>query len=247
MPIFGMLNIDPKSHKQPRVKALAKESVSIEKVETLAFTFEVQAQPSFALVPPALHPSLPSYCSLRLRKHYDSPFGAFTIAELCMNARASSIYTGYCLGAFTDNPDAAQWLRDAYGAPVEVAESVSLVKRHYGIEGRVEKDGEILLDATLAMPGYISGSDVLYTPNLNYAEVDGALKLIPGEIEYAIKDAKRGEAVFRTLNLAAFGGAAAIPTNHLPATFTTSSLTYMEVRYVLDPAVPAFMGATKVA
>jgi hypothetical protein len=99
----------------------------------------------------------------------------------------------------------------------------------------------------LGMPGHISGSDVLYTPNLNYAEVDGALKLVPQEFEYAIKDARRGAAVFRTVNLAAFGGAAVIPTNHLPATYTTSSLTYTEVRYLLDPAVPAFMGATKVA
>ncbi|HEY4343377.1 MAG TPA: hypothetical protein VGN05_03450 [Parvibaculum sp.] len=247
MPIFGSLTVDPKSHKQPRVKALAKEAVAIEKVETLTFTFEVKAQPSFALVPPALHPSLPSYCSLKVRKHYDSPVGAFTIAELCMNARASSIYTGFCLGAFTDNAKAAEWLRDAYGAPVETADKVTLVKRHYGIEARVEKGGEIILDGLLSMPGFISGSDVLYTPNLNYAEVDGALKLVPEEFEYAIKDAKRGVATFRALNLAAFGGAAAFPTNHLPATFTASSLSYMEVRYVLDPGVPAFMGATKVA
>jgi hypothetical protein len=247
MPIFGTLSVDPKSHALPRVKALAKTATAIEKVETLTFTFEVKAAPSFALVPPALHPSLPPYCSLMVRKHEDSPFGAFTIAELCMNARASSIYTGFCLGALTDNAAAAAWLRDAYGAPVEVVDKVALTKRHYGIETLAKKDGETVLDGMLGMPGHISGSDVLYTPNLNYAEIDGALKLVPEEFEYAIKDARRGAAVFRTMNLAAFGGAAVIPTNHLPATYTTSSLTYTEVRYLLDPAVPAFMGATKVA
>src|SRR5690606_27684310 len=112
----------------PEIVKLADAKVEIEKVETLTFTFETPVKETLALMPGALHPPFPTYCSFALRKHHDSPHGAFTIAELRIHVRATALFMGYCLGAVTDNAAAAKWLTESYGAPVRVAKTVRLQK-----------------------------------------------------------------------------------------------------------------------
>lgn len=245
MPIFGTYK--PANDTLPEVKKLAAEKVEIEKVQTLTFTFETYVKDALALMPGACHPPFPTYCSLAVRHHEDSPYGPFTIAELRIHVRATALFMGYCLGAWTDNAAAAKWLTESYGAPVQVAKAVKLYKRHYGFDALVETDQGVILDATQQLPGPINGSDVLYVPNLNLAKLDGEVRLVAEEFEYQIKEAKRGTAKFRTLDLGGFGGTGLKPSNHLPSTFTTGSWSYTNVRYTLDADKPALGGARKVA
>ena len=181
-----------------------------------------------------------------MRRHDDGPYGAFTTAELRLHARATNHYVGYCLGAFSDNEDACAWLRNAYGLPCEVAEAVSLKKRHYGFEAEVVSGGQRLLGAVQATPGFISGADVLYVQNSNLAALDGVPTLIAEEFEYAIREAKRGAAAFHALDLAAFGAPTLTLSNHLPSTWTAGSWSYMPVRFTIDPTRPAMVGTRKV-
>src|SRR5271156_4332485 len=139
MPIFG--GYKPTAGGLPVIKALAEDRIELENAQVAAFTFEVLSAAAIAALPAALHPPFPTYCSLILRSHGDSPFGPFTTAELRLHARATNHYVGYMLGGFTDNEAACDWLRGAYGAPIAVAERVSLVRRHYGIEANVAEGG----------------------------------------------------------------------------------------------------------
>ncbi len=245
MPIYG--GYKPGAAGHVTVKALAEDRIDIEAVETLTFTFEVLSDAAIAALPAALHPPFPTYCSLVVRRHADSPFGPFTTAELRLHARATNHYVGYVAGGFTDNERACAWLRNAYGAPIETAQSVSLKRRHYGFEARVVAGGgHVLLDAVMATPGFISGSDVLYVQNSNLALLDGAPTLVAEEFEYAIKDAKRGAATFKALDLPAFGGPTLTLSNILPCTWTAGSWSYMPVRFTIDPTKPAMAGTRKV-
>jgi hypothetical protein len=243
MPVFGTLT--PSAATLSPVKALAVDSIEIETTDTLTFTFEVLADAAIAALPPAYHPPFPPYCTLAVRRHADGPYGAFTVAELRLHARAGSHYVGYCLGAFCDSAEAAAWLANAYGAPVQQAD-VRLAKRHYGYEASVVKDGRAVLRAILKMPGFISAADVLYVQNHNLTLVDGEATVVAEEFEYAIRDARRGEATFETLDIAAFGAPTLTVSNHLPATFTSGAWTYMPVRFLMDPTRHAMAGTRKV-
>jgi hypothetical protein len=181
-----------------------------------------------------------------VRRHDDSPFGRFTTAELRLHARATNHYVGYVMGGYTDNADACAWLRDAYGAPLAVAETVSLTKRHYGVEAKVSAGGRSVLEAVIETPGYISGADVLYVQNSNLARLDGAPALIAEEFEYAIKEARRGTARFSALDLPAFGAPTLTRSNLLPATWTAGAWSYMPVRFTIDPNRPAASGTRKI-
>jgi hypothetical protein len=241
MPVFGNLDSDA-AKGLPKVGKLAKTRVDIAEVETLTFTFEVGADGAHLALPKALHPPAPPYCSFTIRRHKDSPFGTFTLAELRLHSRATGLYMGYGLGAYADNKAAVKWLRAAYGAPVRHAEEVVLAKRHYGYEARVSVGGVVVLDALQEHPTFVNGADVLYIPTLNLADWDGGRWLIAEEFEYQTKEAKRGSAVFRVRDLAAFGAPTLAATNELPSTFTTGTWAYETVRYVLNPRVPARAG-----
>jgi hypothetical protein len=244
MPIYG--GYTPTAAGLPVIQALAEDRIDIEAAQTLTFTFEVLSQAAIAALPAALHPPFPTYCSLVMRSHDDGPYGAFTTAELRLHARATNHYVGYSLGAFSDNQDACAWLRNAYGLPCEVAEMVSLNRRHYGFEARVVIQGRPVLEAVQATPGFISGNDILYVQNSNLAALDGGPTLIAEEFEYAIRDAKRGTAAFAALDLAAFGGPTLTASNHLPSTWTAGSWSYMPVRFIIDPTKPAMVGTRKI-
>jgi hypothetical protein len=244
MPIFG--GNKPGAEGLIQIGELAVDRVEVEAAQTATFTFEVLSQAAIAALPAALHPPFPTYCSLVVRRHDDSPFGAFTTAELRLHARATNHYVGYSLGGFTDNDAACAWLRDAYGAPIAVAERVSLIRRHYGVEAVVGEGGRNLLEAVIETPGYISGADVLYVQNSNLASLDGVPALVAEEFEYQIKEARRGTSRFAALDLTAFGAPTLTLSNHLPATWTTGSWSYMPVRFTIDPNRPAGVGTRKV-
>ena len=243
MPIFG--GYKPTGAGLVEVTAPAEDRIDIEAAETLTFTFEVLSEAAIAALPAALHPPFPTYCSMVVRRHDDGPYGPFTTAELRLHARATNHYVGYCLGAFADNAQACAWLRNAYGLPCEVADTVSLKRRHYGFEAKVVAGGRPILDAVMETPGFISGNDVLYVQNSNLAKLDGAPALIAEEFEYAIRDAKRGAATFHALDLAAFGGPTLTLSNTLPSTWTAGSWSYMPVRFSIDPNRPAMAGTRK--
>jgi hypothetical protein len=243
MPVFGTLK--PDVARLPKVEALADERIDIKTTETLTFTFEVLSRDAIAALPPCYHPPFPTYCTLAMRKHEDGALGPFSVAELRLHARAGSHYIGYCLGAFTDNAGAAAWLREGYGATIEVAD-VRLIKRHFGFEAQVSKGGKTLLGGLQKMPGFISGSDVLYVQNHNLALVEGEATVVAEEFEYSIKEARRGEAAFTTLDLAAFGAPTLKLSNHLPSTWTAGTWSYMPVRFLMDPGKHAMAGTRRV-
>jgi hypothetical protein len=243
MPIYG--GFRPDAAKLADIKQLAQDRVDIEAAQTATFTFEVLSEAAIAALPAALHPPFPTYCSLVVRKHDDGPYGPFTTAELRLHARATNHYVGFTLGAFTENEAVAAWLANAYGLPIAAAKVVSLTKRHYGLVARVETAAGVVLDALIETPGFISGADVLYVQNSNLARLDGAATLIAEEFEYAIKEARRGTAVFHALDLAAFGAPTLTRSNDLPATWTSGTWSYMPVRFVIDPLKPAMAGTRK--
>jgi hypothetical protein len=248
MPIFGQLDVTEHLPRAPRVAKLATatDEFAVDKCTVLSFTWEIDIEQGFRVTPKALHPSIPSYCQVIFRAHPDSPLGAFTTAELRVNARAGTNYLGYCIGTLTDSPRAAEYLRTRYGVHVREAD-VRVRRMYHGLRGSVQFDDRTLFDALLERPHYISGSDVLYTPNLNLAHVDGVPKLVHQEMEYTLGKAERGRTVLTAFDAEGFGDGRVVLRQPLPATATEASIRYTAVHYLLDPDKPALAGTEVLA
>jgi hypothetical protein len=247
MPIYGKLDVSEHLPRAPVVSALAAsaDEFTAEGCTVLTFTWEIDIEKGFDVTPKALHPSIPSYCQVVFRRHGEGPLGAFTTAELRVNARAGTNYLGYCIGAFTDSRGVGETLAARYGMHVRAAD-VRLQRMYHGVRGTVRVGDAFVFDATLERPHYISGSDVLYTPNVNLARVAGSPKLVHQEMEYTLGKAERGRAALAAFDAAAFGDARVVLRQPLPATVTETSIRYTAVRYLLDPDRPALVGTTEV-
>ena len=92
MPIFGTLDPQERAASAAYVERPAEDSWETDEARELRLTFEIDDTQRLALIPPALHPSIPLYAHLTVRSHGTSPVGAFTLAEIRLMTRAGSHY-----------------------------------------------------------------------------------------------------------------------------------------------------------
>lgn len=242
MPQFGTLDVDLPD--LPVALKLADEPWECEDTRTLNLLFEIDDSHDLAMLPPALHPSIPLYCNLMVRQHAASPVGAFTLAELRVMARAGVHHAAFTKGAFASTDEAVDFLRATYGWPVQRAE-VRLDRRHYEVRGSVIRDGTTLFAGALEKAEPISGKDILYPASVHLARVDGEPKLVQVEAAYAPDDAERGRPKVEYFDAEAFGDARVKLGNPLPATFSKGRFEMQRVRWLMDPRSPAVGGAVR--
>ncbi len=249
MPIFGELDSASRANRCATITRLAgdADTFTASDVDILTFTQEIDTRSAFTVIPKALHPSLPPYVQVIFRKHTDGRFGPLTTAEVNIRARSTIHQVGYTVASFTDSADATTWLREQYGFPAQTAE-LRCEKRYTGIVSSIKRDGETLFAGELQSPHYISPMDVLFTPTLNLALLDGELRLIQQELEFTLERAERGKPRIDTFDSAAFGEPAISLANPLPATWVhAKEVTYENVRFLIDPEKPAMQGTTDLA
>jgi hypothetical protein len=242
MPQFGTLDVDIPD--LPEVLQLADEPWDCEATRTLNLLFEIDDTYDLAMLPPALHPSIPLYCNLMVREHASSPVGPFTLAELRIMGRAGAHHAAFTKGAFASSDEAVDFLRASYGWPVQRAE-VKLDKRHYLVKGSVVRDGVTLFEGSLENAEPVTGGDILYPASIHLARVEGELKLVQVEAAYAPDEADRGRPRVEFFNAEAFGDARVKFGNPLPATFSTGRFELQRVRWLMDPRMPAVTGAVR--
>ncbi len=242
MPQFGTLDVDIPD--LPVVEKLADDPWECEDTRTLNLLFEIDDSHDLAMLPPALHPSIPLYCNLMVRQHQTSPVGPFLLAELRIMARAGVHHAAFTRGAFASTDEAVDFLCAAYGWPVQRA-CVKLEKSHYQVRGSVVRDGVTLFDGSLEKAEPISGGDILYPASVHLARVGGEPKLVQVEAAYAPEDADRGRPKLRFFDAEAFGEARVKLGNPLPATYSTGRFELQRVRWLMDPRTPAVTGAER--
>ena len=244
MPQYGTLDVDALADRLPEAGPLADEAWTSEEIEVLNFCYEFDDARHLELIPPALHPSIPVYGNIMLRRHAESPVGPFGLAELRVIARAGVHQGGFTRGAFASTPEAVEFLRERYGWPVRQG-VVRLERRHYAVLGRVEVDGRTVLDAALERAELISGGDVVYPVSIHLARVDGEPQLVQVEPRYTPERAERGRPRVSVFDAEAFGEARVKLTNPLPATWMQGALELGRVRWLMDPKRPAVAGAVR--
>jgi hypothetical protein len=245
MPQYGALDVAARSTALPRVVALAHESWRSDQTEVLNFVYEIDDREALALIPRALHPTIPLYANLMLLHHASSPVGPFALAELRIVTRAGMHQGGYTIGGFCDSAPAIAYLRDHYGWPLAPGE-VSIQRKHYAVLGRVSAGGKAVFEGWLEKAESISPGDLLYPVSLHLALHDGEPCLIQTEPVYVPERAERGTPRVQRFDAAAFGDGRVAFTNALPATWIRGTFELRPVRWVMSPDQPAVTGSRRV-
>lgn len=234
---YGAMDVGKASG--PTLKSLKGETWALKGVRILDVRTEIAAGPGDALIPPAVHPGIPSYGALVVTIAEDSPVGPFVLAELRVGVRVGAIGAFLVVGAICDNEAARAALADNWGFSV-AAGQVRLDEFHHRVDARVTAGGRTVLDLGLTDLHALPGTRLSVPSLVNLARHDGKAVLVNAPVSLTYAQANGGRALLRAFDGAAFGaGDNFRPTHPMGAAYGMADLTIEALDLVMDAGRPA--------
>jgi hypothetical protein len=250
MPLYGVRDVLPMLAEAPVLESLSTEPETLPGIDVLQVMVEIDEQAMQALLPKALHPTIPPLATFLVWRCPDGPFGPFTLAQVRVSSRAGMFPRGLLLSSFCDSERASAALRSRWGYNCRPA-VVGLHRRYDRVVGEVALDGRTVLRVSLIDPLAISGSDIFYEANMNLVRVrsDGAEtpRLIQVDPDFTFQRADRGRPeVNRFVPEALFAEGVRVVWP-VSASICTADMTLPRIRFIVDPDVPATQSTERIA
>jgi hypothetical protein len=248
MPLTGTMDVAPLVDSAPLIPDLKTGAEEFKGATILQVMYEIEDTHMEAMLPKALHPTIPPTVVFLFYSCPGSSLGSFTLAQVRVGCRAGVRPRGYLVKAYVDNETAGKALSERWGYRCETAD-VSLRKFYDRAVGTVSAGGNMLLDVSLIDPEAISGGDIQYTANMNLARVerDGQVvpRLVQVDPEAVFHKAERGRPHLSAFDAQAWGEARVVPTHAVSASYTLCDLTLTGLRYLCDPDVLTMQGTER--
>jgi len=248
VPTFGLLDTESAAASLPRLSSFDTEAWALPGAEILQLAWEVP-RGTDALLPKAMHPAIPRYVTFLVTRYPESPVGPFVFAQLRLMGRAGAHPRGFVVGAVASTPEAAAALRERWGFPAH-AGAVALRRYHDRVTATVTRDGAPILEAELANPEVISGSDVQYIHGVTLAQAteDGrsAPTLVQVDPHHTFHRAERGRPQVARFDGAAWNAEPVRLGSPIAATFTACDTDLPQIRFVMHPETPVVRGTRRI-
>jgi hypothetical protein len=243
--LVGTANIESLAEQAARVEAFVAEPVLLEDVACLQLTAEMHNRAREAVLPPALHPTIPPTLSLQVWDVGESAVGAFVLALCRVSCRSGVRARGFTTAAVVSTAAACDLLRERFGFPCALGE-VSL-RRHYdGADAQVRLGGRTILGIAALDPDPMGLDDVQYTGTLNLAHTPMGLRLVQVETEHAASRVERLSARLTEFEPEAWGSPLLDPYFVVSASVALERVTLAPVRFVCRVDELAFTGTEPV-
>jgi hypothetical protein len=243
--LVGRAKLEALAENVATLSEFATEAVRFEGVETLQLFCEIASRGIEALLPPALHPTIPAAVTWLVQRFPASPWGPFALAQCRIECRSGLRPRGFLRAAVVDQERAAAELTARWGYTTLRGE-VDL-RRSYDLVGaRVRSEGREILDIGLRSPEPLRGQDVYYVANMNLAHTPRGLRLVQVDPDFEIERAERGKPLVRSFDAAAWKSEGVRPSHPVSASFTVATMTLQPLRFLCRPQVLAFEGTERV-
>jgi hypothetical protein len=180
----------------------------------------------------------------------DSPVGAFSLAQVRIGCRAGVRPRGFLTAAYVDSAEAADALGSRWGFTCHHGE-VTLHRYHDRVAVSVSDGASVCLEAALVTPEPISGGDIQYVANMNFAHLekpDGEEPLlIQVDPEFTFHRAERGRPEVSRFVAGAWNADGVEIVYPVAASFALVDTGFPKIRYVVNPDLPALAGSRMVS
>lgn len=207
---------------------------------------EIEAEPMCAMLPPALHPTLPPVVGFGAYEVEDSPWGPFRLAQLRIECRSGLRPRGLLVGAVVDSIEAGRGLSARFGFRTRVGE-VRIARAYDEARLTVAVGGHRMLELRIGAPGRIGESDPQFVSSLHPAKTPRGFRLLQVDIEHAVKRAERGRFELLAFDAGGWGEPRVRPTWPLPGVVGCADVTIRPIRFACRPDVLAFEGTEVVS
>ena len=230
----------------PHATALAGEPFRLQDVEMVQFSYELAGVDVEALLPPALHPTLPLLAQWLCWSVPRSPWGTFNLCMLRLSCRSGARPRLFLRRAVIDNMAAGAGLAAGWGFNVSEAQ-VSLDRHYDCAEVRVHEGGRTTLAARAVAPEPLSPSDLQFFSAMHGASLPQGLRLVQFDSAIEARRAERYRPVIQDYDAAAWGDGAIRPDYPVTAFGASADITLQPVRFLCLPDELAFTGTERVA
>jgi hypothetical protein len=206
------------------------------------YLFETPLATAISLLPPAIHPSLPSLVVATFWSVPGGPLGAFEFASVGMSCRTGIKPRQLIFSAFTDSERAGAALSRRYAFDCQPAR-VKLREYYDRIAGSVMVNDNLLLqvDTTGMVPLVGAGSFVKFSPALNFTASDPP-ELAQFEASYEFVRVIRGAPRVLEFDGSALGDPGLNPRRPVSGAFAVVNLTLHPTKFLVSATTPAETG-----
>ncbi len=237
MPLTGTRDLKAIADTAPLLTSLDTEPWELKGAQHLQLHYELGGSRT-ALLPPALHPSIPPTLLINVTDVPDSEVGSFTLATVRVGCRAGARPRGLLLRGYCDSTAATSVLRERWGFPIDLAD-VWLQPGYARAATSVTVAGVTVLEGELIDPQPITGADVQYMASLNLARVaregDEKTLLLQVDPDYTFDRAQRGRTRLTAFEAEAWSLPGASAAHPISASLTTVDITLPRLRYLIHP------------
>jgi hypothetical protein len=173
---------------------------------------EMPMQDAMAILPPALHPSMPAHLSVTFHRVADGPAGAFQFAIVGIGCRAGIRPRMLTTAVFASSQAGTDFLRHHGNFPAQTAD-VMVRDSYCGLDSAVSVDGRKVLDITTFSPEPVlgGGAAVKFCAPLNPITYLGRKALLQVDIGFEYHETGRGKPRIRSFDPALIGPTASMP------------------------------------
>lgn len=207
---------------------------------------EIAAEPMCAMLPPALHPTLPPVIGFGALDVPDSEWGPFRLAQLRIECRSGLRPRGLLVGAVVDNEAARRGLAERFGFKA-LAGVVELARAYDATRLRVVRGSAVWLSLAIRAPQRLGVADTQFVSSLHPAHTPRGFRLVQVDVEHAVTRAERGPIEIEAFDAAAWGEASIRPTYPLPGVVGRADVSIRPIRYACRADVLAFDGTESVS
>jgi hypothetical protein len=243
--LVGTADPEKLALRAPKLESLATEPLELRDVDVVQVVSEIASRGMEALLPPALHPTLPPIVSWLVLRCISSPWGAFTLAQTRIGCRSGARPRGFLVSGVIDNPQAARALESRWGFALFEGE-VGLHRNYHEIRIEASLNGSSILELGLREFDPLAPGDVQYVANMHVAVTPKGLRLVQVDPDYVIHRAERGVPLIERFVPAAWGAETIEPVYPVSAAFAVADVTLPRLRYLCRPDVLAFEGTESV-
>jgi hypothetical protein len=235
--LSGTLDVSERLRHCPSFDPSKAEQVMLENVEVLHTLWEIADDPMEAVLPPALHPSIPPAVSWLVTKVTASPVGPFVLAETRITCRTAIRPRGFLSGAYVTSEAAADFLASRWGYNAEVG-TVELKTAYHEARAVVRRpDGQTILDLRLIDPSPYTGLLFVH-PNINLVRTADGPRLVEVMPKAAFRRIDRGRPEVSAFDPSAWGEPRLQLTTPVAGASCVGDLVLPAVDVFFDPDVP---------
>jgi hypothetical protein len=243
--LVGSADIDELKKNAGTIPQFSADDIILGDTTCFQLVAEMDNTAREALLPSALHPTIPASMVLQVFNVRTSVWGEFLLALMRVSCRSGVRARGFTLGAMVTTEKAQKGLGHVLGLATKLA-VIDMEEAYAETRIRVLFSDTQILEIQALDPEPLSTSDLQFTGTLNLANTPNGLRLVQVECIPQLTRVERLQSTFNSFQGEYWGSPLLQPTQVVTSTISRGDFLLPAIRFVCKPDELAFTGTESV-